>query len=307
MKFPSIEAGSEFADPLKGYIHFFATQDVHGQMHVRRDKLLNGTSAPLERVGRLIGQGCLSLTGRPNPHQAKTRLKQAKTELKQIETDKGHKFTMLTQQRNMLWHIASMLDMRNQPASVDAARSAMHATTIESLKHARRRVGKTKDAGEKSRASGSMAESAALALLTRYKHPWMLALPALNHHDQSNDSSSNFDIVLMEGGPAFSVPVAHKIQVKRECLGLCKDDSQEPAKYTDRYQHDICLVSGCCDLGITIDKAGGYNLSTLTLLEREYADCASTENITQLDHLTNNLLFAVTSDPRRRGLITPKV
>lgn len=305
MKYPSIEAGIEFANPINGYINFFAAHDIHGRMYERRDKRLNGTCPPVERAGRLIGQACLSLTGRPNPHQAKSRFRQAKDEIRRLD-DRKQQDNMQRHQRDMLWHIASMLDMRNQPSSVNQAREAMHTTTITSLKRAKQKMKQVTNNGIKSRLSGFISETATLALLTRYKHPWLLALPALDHHDRSDNSASNFDMVLIEGGPAFPEPVSHKIQIKRECIGLCGEYSDGPVKFAKQYNHDICLVSGCCDLGITPLEDGKYDFSTVTLLTKEFGDSATSGEISQLDQLTNDLLFSITSDPRRYGLVTPR-
>jgi hypothetical protein len=114
-------------------------------------------------------------------------------------------------------------------------------------------------------------------------------------------------MVLVESGPAFSEPLSHKIQIKRACIGLCAEYSDRPAKFTEKYNHDICLVSGCCDLKFDSGVDGTPSFTTAILLAKEHGESATSEEITQLDHLTNNLLFAITSDPRRRGLIVPEI
>ncbi len=305
MKFPNY---SQYEAPkvalLEAYAEFSAHNEVYGRF--TGDKTADSHMLRLRHAGELIGQGCFNLMNRQNAQQAKGQFKGAKQSAKEIADTK--QLPNATRARARLaWLTAHMLEMRNQPATIDQARADQHDTVMNSLTLNQKRLRTLNSLGHQADVRGKIGELTALALLTRYKHPWMIATAALEHQDRSQHKATNFDLLAVVTSPYEERIDGYKIQVKTECFGLCSHacyHRSDPVRVSNYYNDDITLVSGCCDLDLGSNTESG--LSTIDMLRREHTGMAKPDVIRRLDHLTNNLLFNISSDDeRRQGQITP--
>ncbi len=150
---------------------------------------------------------------------------------------------------------------------------------------------------------GELSQLVTLGLLSRYAHPWVMALPSLIHHDNGKAHRNNYDVLLTETMPSQAQPQHYKLQVKTECVGLCCDRPEPKRRPQKEYSSDIILVSACCDLqrGDKRDTSL-QNFYAAELLIKEYDETATPDEIIELDDYTNSLLLSVTmSDERRMG------
>jgi len=149
--------------------------------------------------------------------------------------------------------------------------------------------------------SGTDYEYRKSALLSRYRHPWLLAAPALIHRDQGKVRRFNYDYLVIESGPDRNrPPIAHKTQLKSFCLAFCGEGDDQSKSFSQQraeYMEDIVLVSGHCDTGDNLKS-----MSPERLLLREYTGESTAQDTRALDIITDGLLLAITSgDPRRYG------
>lgn len=231
---------------------------------------------------------------------------------------------------------ASIVEAYADPEAFDARRACLHKQTIRSIQETLQAMParNSHEFSDSERiAVGHLTQLAALALLTRIKHPRLLAMPALPHQDRrintTGKGTHNFDIGLFELPARYSDSEAsgaqvHKVQVKTACIGACSTEilSKKPdvilrqtrrlqARRTRQqdatktilasYASDICLVSGCCDLGMGGD-AWHANSPLAVKLVDEYQDKLNSREVRELDALTNKLLLTITDDtPRTKG------
>ncbi len=200
------------------------------------------------------------------------------------------------------------------PEQVDQIRSNLHGCLVNDAFAARQKLKHNNlTESETNEYRGFATQNTFMALLTRYKHPWMAAVPALPHQEQGKRHARNFDTLLVEVQPGTEDALGYKLQAKCRCIGICDKPVESggtvfpkkpvSSKTTDSYGEDIVLVSGCCDM--RVQPAYDRRLLPVTrLLYLEYIDIATTDEILELDRLTDNLLFNVTMhDPRRRGKV----
>jgi hypothetical protein len=161
-----------------------------------------------------------------------------------------------------------------------------------------------------SKLMGGIAEHTTTGLLSRLAHPWMLAVPALDHHDRTKQDreyaqKSNFDTWLGETGPKQTNNTSHQLQSKLGCLGICS----RPRGNTicrENYTSDITFVSAHCDLDITTSSGGILYSPVTELLISEAAGTTTPAQIKTLDVATDTLLLNIsTGIPERNGTWQP--
>lgn len=174
-----------------------------------------------------------------------------------------------------------------------------HQHVIDELRDQRLEYEK---AGQYNADAGRMTELAALGLLTRYAHPWVLVAPSLPHHDsEATLTSRHYDIALAVGNKDNEE--LYTFQVKKGCSGRCGNHATYD--YAKKYQPHIQIVSGCCDLGIHTTWQGTVDDRTVRLLVAEFDETASADDIHYLDSLTDNLIFNASADLLPRGTADP--
>ncbi len=172
-----------------------------------------------------------------------------------------------------------------------------HGIVVEELRTWDKNIA---NAGDYARASGRMTELVALGLLNRYGHPWILAAPALPHHEgDATKVAKHFDIALAIGNQGDDE--AYALQIKKACSGRCGETAYHHDQ-THVYMPAIQIVSGCCDLGIKTNE-GMINSTVVDLLVAEYDERAAAADIKWLDELTDNLLFNISADLLPRGTV----
>lgn len=188
------------------------------------------------------------------------------------------------------------LNNPNELLRIQERQYALAAKKLEKLK--RKIARKNIDEGLRGHYIGQRNELVTLMLLTRYKHPWLFAFPALPHHENDEDRQAHYDVALgtLEGvftdEPHYR---GYKLQVKTMCSGMCGGEPTEnkSAEYDDSVQ----IVSACCNL-----KGDGRSSAyTSALLLSEYKGRLKESGIAQLDVVTDRLLFDITADLLPRG------
>lgn len=207
------------------------------------------------------------------------------------------------QRRNHI--IATMLAERHNSKEVETQRALLHVGVVEEAMKALQyqRTSPIRSPQVLATYAGPIAEHTVTGLLTRYRHPWMLAVPALEHHDMArvvfddadNMQTRNFDTVLVETGPGQVTNNPHRIQTKLGCIGVCSRPKQRTID-RNKYAPEITLASAHCDLGVGVSQTNGEWDSPLTdLLVKEVIGTATDEDIATLDRATDTLLLNLTA------------
>lgn len=213
---------------------------------------------------------------------------------------------------NLLKVSISMLESHATEERLENRRTKTHERCIEALRTNVERFGLpfTDDGGRpSSKGLGLINEYVTLGLMTRLRHPGLIAVSSLSHHDRrrmAHWKEYNHDVTLIES--SGNSTTAHRIQVKSPCFGLCVDHPSHQQASRDRhfqkmrsqYSNDVTLISGCCDLGTKV-KNGKLASHLTELLIAEYDGNLTASQIRRLDNISNSLLLTVTGDPGRRG------
>ena len=264
MIYPTYEAETTNRH-IDGLTKALAAQDI---------ELVPLESRKSDRINASIMLGKLCRLSARNDRKHKNEEKAAIRDLRQKEAlDTPHNLYI------------DMLAFKTSPNYVRSAQQALHAHFVERLK-------------EPKPQAGIRTEEIAMTLLSRYAHPWLIALPALPHHEDNTQGADifHYDISLSARDSEFAGS-EHFLQVKTYCLGRCGNEPRQPI--ADRYDHSIQLVSGCCDLGI-----GSYPEDWDTVTDNliaEFDGVGDDDQIKYLDVLTDNLLFNITADLLPRG------
>lgn len=98
---------------------------------------------------------------------------------------------------------------------------------------------------------GRIAELVTLGSINFLEDPNFVAIPALPHHDQNPKSSKSYDLLLLF--QKRGKPSVQQVQVKFKCQNFCERPLVKPHKNNDqrKYSHDIAIVSGHCDIGMS--------------------------------------------------------
>jgi cellobiose-specific phosphotransferase system component IIA len=190
-----------------------------------------------------------------------------------------------------------LLHARNQPLVTQKILYDLHENIIDRLH--RIPVAEKWPFTKKQFQLGPIAELTCLALLNRYAHPAIIALPALENHDQgSTPGFKNYDIAVgVSPLHAGSESESHLLQIKLGCTGWCGEDiprgydGRRTDAVLDAQHHSVALISGCCDLGIKPNLPLAEQ--TFELLKQEYSDQLTDDGIKKLDILTDSLHFSL--------------
>lgn len=313
MRFPCYESfDAPHEDLLLAYARFHSEYE---RDHSEYTKKYGGReTSNLIAIAKHVGNGCFRL-GKGDHKGARRQFEVAAPALRKTTQELSTKQRGRYTQALLLGHTLSMLRHRNQPQTVERERKAMHGTVVSELQyylkqgnHFLRSPKKPtpSQTAAQSKRVGTINELTSLGLVTRYAHPWALAMPALLHHDQNEgDTTESYDNILVEALPGRDA-LFYRLQLKSECIGACKGNLQEntkgPQGQKRRYVSDIRLISGHCDLAYDRKNPVDNSYFPLgTLLVREAVGRPSAEDIETLDMASNQLLFTATSDDSRRG------
>jgi hypothetical protein len=273
------------------------------------DELPPGSAS---RAARLIGRGCMvkANSTRADTQAAGDRLIRRAF----IETTDARIQLRTERSARLMRRVATLL---LAPADkIATARQGMHSEAIAQMKQIEMQTRSLirRDDPDSIRMaeklSGENNELIGLGWLTWQGYPTTLGLPALNHHDRVPRErrelrTTSYDLMVVNANADGSTEV-NKIQFKRECLGLCtetKETRRLRSDLQDRYQPDIGLVSGHCDLVIRPTDIKNPSLWTsYTSLQAQASGQASPQLVDEMDYHTNTLVFSMTMrDPRRMG------
>jgi hypothetical protein len=190
-----------------------------------------------------------------------------------------------------------LLTARNQPNETQRILYDIHENTIDRLH--RIPVAEKWPFANRQKDLGFVAELTCLALINRYAHPALVALPALEKHDQGTQAGfKNYDVAAgVSSIEPSGQPESHLLQVKLGCAGWCGEenitgyDVRRTETVLEAQHSSVALVSGCCDLGIKQNLPLAEQ--SFELLKAEYSDTISEEGIKRLDVLSDNLLFSL--------------
>jgi hypothetical protein len=261
------------------------------------------------RAARLIGRGCMvKITSKhPTTQAAGDRL------IQRAITETANARIQIEQERpaRLMSRMASLL--LAAPHEIAQARRQMHGEVISQIKELDvqlRGLGVNRARGSTGKADSLRGEKTGLlglGLITRQGHPATLGLPALTHHDNDPHMTrgKSYDLFVTNINPD-GTPEHQKVQVKQRCLGLCTDTPELRRRRweeQDRYEPDIALVSGHCDIVIRPTGNEDPNLRTTTnLLLAEASNRLHVEQIAEMDDHTGSLVLSMTmNDSRRMG------
>lgn len=274
MRYPNYESHQDIAAPVAGLIDIYARTET--------EVVLESKS---KSWSQLLGE--LSVMHVRGIHKRKDRM-----------------FRQLKEQQPLPSQYRPLHDILRFPKNkgeVARAQQRMHAVAIERLGAIA-----TDDKGFVYRnfERGRLAEFTALGLLTRYAHPWILAAPALPHHESDgNRLAKHFDIAVSFG--SSNGDESHALQIKSLCRQTRSRHYREFENKTKQYDHSIQIISGCCDLKLPVHPRLGTHAGTAQLLIDEFNDKVDDRTVAHLDKLTNDLIFNISADLLPRGTASP--
>lgn len=303
MRFPNYPNASyqPSTDLVNGYLTFLGENepdhrgelDKYGRRHLRS-------------VAVRIGRGCLIAVN--NNAKAAQRLFRRAMRDSEPAIKPVRRSSHVGRAAVHLHLIADLLDQHQDLHSTTKLRQEMHAQAMEDVRHLHERLKSSAKPGEgdireKSKLGnvrGELAQKVALALVTRYNHPYIMAAPSLLHHDNGTTKANNYDMLVVESMPGQEKANAYKVQVKTACAGLCCDRPERRIPQ-QQYNEDIIVVSACCDLQRGDDrKTDLVDFRAAHLLTREYEGTATTEEIHELDAFSDSLILSITMEDERR-------
>ena len=250
----------------------------------------------------LVGRACIILLDN-NPKAANRMLGRAQTAMEDLGA------STKPSQNNVaahLYNIATMLVNRDDPDALRTFQIATHNQAAAGLQF----QDNIRTPNGRIDAAGANAQNRVLALSNRYAHPWLLTAPALLHWDKGPQRQSNHDAVMIEAGPnTEQAPLAHKLQIKNECLGFChpndtvKHEEAEAliAELRNEYAQDIVFISNHCDLQLPAVRRGKRHKIHRLINQEVEADVMYPE-LRTLDIVTDGLILAATqAQSYRRG------
>jgi hypothetical protein len=312
---PHNQYSESLVDLAEAYISHINDDAGKFPLEQRVDGGLYGAS---REVGELCKEFKLgsAFNGAIADHAARIRTTLAEEVSRFVTRSKRHKFDLLSVS-------VGLIESSHDPDAVAEIQHEEHKIVIRTLGvllpalqlNARRTFEQPYG-----RTVGEVAELTALGLLTRQAPGRLLATMSLPHQNfrTNNNKADNFDISLIANQLKF-----HKIQVKAGCFGECLNQTE--ADYTDpaadkvlrrrakrinleylqhnlrqAYSPDICLASGCCDLGMT--KNGAERDSPLGhLLVAEANGSITPEGLQTLDTASQKLIETIANNAGRRG------
>jgi len=305
MKFPryrSLEYPTPEITPIDAYVSFVGQHEADNQAELESLK-----EGDLRRISMLIGQGCALATIDDKSNLADFRF--------QLAADEAEKRPGVDHEHLVFHNLANALITRDDFHASERARKKLHEGVVGSLWESKTQAvhaGKNGNWGtiETRRLVGKSGEYRVLCAITRYAHPWLLAAPALTHHDiKHRDTSTHgpsFDSLIVESIPGRE-PSVTKTQVKTSCFGECdrdrtleKIDSFQEMR--SAYDQNTALISACCDLHSGTKENGNQWGHVDKLLLKEMRRTATPDEVLALDTVTNNLLLQITGNLDRRGL-----
>lgn len=139
-----------------------------------------------------------------------------------------------------------------------------------------------------------------------------MVAPALPHHDSSPRAPSNYDLLMVWMESSEEKADARKVQIKSDCLGFCLHKSAGEAslvaqKIRERYDENIVLVSGECDLSLGglegMPSSGDPSSSLASILYKEAKREVDRLTASALDAASQSLMSVIIEGDRsRRGL-----
>lgn len=314
MKFPSYELPPSRKNVLGCYIDFVARTELD-RRQAEDVEPIQERPARIDEITRLIGEGCVRLytnsTQRPGPNVLFQRAFDAAKRLKQDRQPGNPTGAYAT----LLEQTCSIIVARNSASALDTARGLMHLNVVklldQSLGYRNAQEDRYVNDSRDLKAHGSAQLEASLAtelvtlgLVTRLKHPRVLALPALEHHNRGRLIRNNYNIALTDITDTGNPGSTSKIQITKSCFNACDNPTEYPVPLDDTraaYNRDIAIVSGHCDFGLQWHKTRKSEVPLAQALIAEVGEIATPEQRTMLDNRSQWLYETTVHDDSRRG------
>jgi hypothetical protein len=287
---------------------------VGRQEHSQRDELSMHPPGSVRHNSLLLGRACMSVLHN-NVRAADKIFEHVMGATGKYAEAPG---TIDEHRQQRLHRIATMLADRNEPDIIHEQRIMLHDEVVRdaAIKCEEYEEAWLQDnTGMANNILGRVPENLVVGLLDRYVHPWMTALPSLAQQDSNAFGDPrlrrhNYDVSLIETGPAQPTNKAHRLQVKVGCMGLCDEpmDNENSSRTRRNYARGITLVSGHCDLGMRKIDDELWTSPLTELLVAENEGTATPEAIGALDLATNKLLLDISrGNPARMCTARPLI
>lgn len=285
---------------LENYIQFTYDQE--------RGDPTTGRSLKRNRAyfaGAKITRACVEIMY-GSDKKARRELHEADDLLRPIVKDPHKRFTRSGRHALHPLMLGRMLLERSDPEPLENLRQKYHRATVEHISRLKSEIRTAPKDTDTDTPKGDIIEQVGLALGSRQRN--FMAITALEHQDQGDDSRKNFDLVIAQPGP---LQPTYKAQVKARCLGFCCRPAplgaspQRAESIRKKYFEDIQFLSGCCDMDIAgKDPKDKSRFVVPDMLVRETYGIATPEDIETLDKLSAGLVESLEAgNPLRMGSI----
>lgn len=276
MEFPGKEIKQPPATPLpEAVIQYIGWQDTdHDLRHLEHPNN--------ELYAMQLGQACITAAREKNA-LARDEVKKARSTKRKLPS--AH---MPHHIRNELIDVyGDIIHHRNNQNAFKDARRQFYDDSIHYLSRARNKVSSARETT--SNWIGLTNELTALCLLNRYEHPWMMAVPALKHHDREGTfMSGRYDIALVTSLPSQE----HGFSGGTELALLDIKSSDMHFGDHPEEKNSVFSVNARDYFGYAPDATAGNRFPAVARLLREHSqEGASAEDIQWLDKATDKLVI----------------
>lgn len=290
MEFPGKEIKQSPATSLpEAVIQYTGWQETdHDLQHLERPNS--------ELYAMQLGRACIAAARESNT-QARNEVKKARATKRKLPS--AH---MPHHIRNELINVyGDIIHHRYNPNAFKDARRQFYDDSIHYLSKACNKVFSARETT--SNWVGLTNELTALCLLNRYEHPWMVAIPALKHHDRKGTfMSDKYDIALITSLPGQEYGFSGGtelalLDIKSSDMHL-EDHPEE--------KNSVFSVDARNYFSYAPDATAGNRFPAVARLLREHSqEGASTEDIRWLDGATDELVLDASFHAEETPVIIP--
>lgn len=244
-----------------------------GDMELLRPKEATQNAA-LDIASHMLGEACVQLAfSRNSQRDYRILTEQPLAILNNLRKDEDTSQSTIGRAR-MLYLGGLMIRSRNFPTEIQDIQQRVRMETASQLGFTIDEINHLKgkeDEKRRGQLNGKAAQLTTLALLNQADLTSFGGLYSPPHLERTRKQHRNYDVgFYYNDGDTQST---HAVQVKLACGGYCEDGSPPETDQRQFYAPDICLISGCCDLGIGKDyETGLIDLSIpMTLVDEQYS------------------------------------
>lgn len=269
------------------------------EMELLRPKLASHNN-PLDAASHMLGEACVQLAFSRNSQRDYNILtEQPLAVLNELRRD-GEAPQATVAEARMLYLGGLMIRYRNFPTEIQDIHQRLRMETASQLGFTLDKINNLRgkeDEKRRGHLNGRVAQLTTLALLNQSDLTNYGALYSPPHLEKTRKQHRNYDV-----GFHFAdgdEEVSQALQVKLACGGYCENGSAPEVDQKQLYASDICLVSGCCDLGIGKDyETKLIDLSIpMTLVDQQYSpDIVGKRARHRLNVLSENLADTILAE-----------